>query len=103
MVLGKVVGTLVSTQKEELIENTKLLLIEKISAKTHAGKGDFAIAVDSVGAGLDDTVLLVSGSSARMTAATDGKPCDLTIVGIVDQIEMSGKLVYNKAKEGDGV
>ena len=101
MVLGRVVGTLVSTQKEELVENTKLLLVEKINAKTMKAKGDYAVAIDSVGAGVDDTVLLVSGSSARMTRASEGRPCDLSIIGIIDQIEMSGSLVYNRAAEGE--
>jgi len=59
------------------------------------------VAADSVGAGVGEVVLYVSGSSARYTAATEGKPADATILGIVDSWDLDGTLQYRKA-EADG-
>lgn len=96
MILARVVGTVVSTRKEEKIQGIKFLLLEKIDPATLKGKGDYLVAMDSVGAGKDEIVFYVSGSSARMTAVTEGKPSDAAIVAIVDEIELEGRLVYQK-------
>lgn len=96
MILARVVGTVVSTRKEEKIKGIKFLLLEKIDPVTLQGKGDYLVAMDCVGAGKDEVVFYVSGSSARMTAVTEGKPSDAAIVAIVDEIEVDGKVVYQK-------
>ncbi|MEW5814528.1 MAG: EutN/CcmL family microcompartment protein [Spirochaetota bacterium] len=96
MVLARVIGTVVSTSKEPRIEGIKFLLLEKIDAATMEGKNDFVVAMDCVGAGPGEIVFYVSGSSARMTAITEGKPSDAAITAIVDNIEIRGKLVYQK-------
>ncbi|MGQ9623622.1 MAG: EutN/CcmL family microcompartment protein [Candidatus Caldatribacteriaceae bacterium] len=96
MILARVVGTVVSTRKEERIKGIKFLLLEKIDPSTLQGKGDYVVAMDSVGAGKGEVVFYVSGSSARMTGVTEGRPADVTIVAIVDEIEIEGKIVYQK-------
>jgi microcompartment protein CcmK/EutM len=96
MVLARVVGTVVSTRKEPKIEGIKFLLIEKINPENLKGTGDYLVAMDSVGANVGEIVFYVAGSSARMTAVTEGRPADSTITAIVDAIELSGKYVYHK-------
>ncbi|MGQ9472786.1 MAG: EutN/CcmL family microcompartment protein [Candidatus Caldatribacteriaceae bacterium] len=96
MILARVVGTVVSTRKEEKIQGIKFLLLEKIDPATLKGKGDYLVAMDCVGAGKGEIVFYVSGSSARMTAVTEGRPSDAAIVAIVDEIELDGKIVYQK-------
>lgn len=96
MVLAKVVGTVVSTRKEEKIEGIKFLLLEKVNPETMKGKKDYVVAMDSVGAGLGEIVFYVSGSSSRMTETTQGRPSDATITAIVDSIDMNGEFVYQK-------
>lgn len=96
MILARVVGTVVSTRKEEKIKGIKFLLLEKIDPSTLQGKGDYLVAMDCVGAGKGEIVFYVSGSSARMTAVTEGRPSDAAIIAIVDEIEIDGKVVYQK-------
>jgi len=98
MVLARVKGTVVSTHKSPLLQGLKLLLLEKIDPVTLKGKGDFAVAIDSVGANAGEIVFYVTGSSARMTDATKGKPSDATIIAIVDAIEKDGAFTYQKAE-----
>jgi microcompartment protein CcmK/EutM len=97
MVLARVRGTVVSTHKSPPLEGLKLLLLERIDPVTLKGKGDFAVAIDSVGANTGEIVFYVSGSSARMTEATKGKPSDATIIAIVDSIEKDGTFTYEKS------
>ena len=96
MILAKVVGTVVSTRKEPKIEGIKFLLLEKINPTNMQGKGDYLVAMDSVGAGLEEVVFFVAGSSSRMTDTTEGKPSDETIISIVDSIDINGEYVYKK-------
>ena len=97
MVLARVKGTVVATHKSPPMEGLKLLLLEKIDPVTLQGKGDFVVGIDSVGANAGEIVFYVTGSSARMTDATKGKPSDATIIAIVDAIEKDGTLTYDKA------
>ena len=97
MVLAKVMGTVVSTHKSESLVGLRLLLLEKVDPSTMKGKGDFAVGIDSVGANVGEIVFYVTGSSARMTETTKGKPSDATIIAIVDQVEKDGALVYDKS------
>ena len=96
MVLARVKGTVVSTHKPASMEGLRLLLLEKIDAVTLKGKGDYVVGIDSVGANAGEIVFYVTGSSARMTDTTKGKPSDATIIAIVDAIEKDGELTYDK-------
>ena len=95
MVLGKVVGTVVSTRKEDELSGLKFLLVKACDAD---GKptGSTVVAVDAVGAGVGEVVLYASGSSARQTKATKDRPVDATIMAIVDQVEIEGAARYTK-------
>jgi microcompartment protein CcmK/EutM len=101
MLLARVKGTVVSTHKPSTMEGMKFLLLEKIDAVTLAGKGDFVVGIDGVGANVGEVVFYVTGSSARMTDVTKGKPSDATIIAIVDEIEKDGHLTYQKSGVAD--
>ena len=96
MKLGKVVGTLVSSRKDEKLEGLRLYMVQDLSLKM-AGRESFVVAADSVGAGVGEIVLYASGSSARQTRETDGRPIDATIMAIVDTVEVDGGVAYDKA------
>jgi microcompartment protein CcmK/EutM len=87
MILGRVVGTVVATRKDERLLGAKLLLVRSIDPH---GKDEAAhmVAVDTVDAGLHDKVLVVTGSSARMAAGLKDTPVDAAIVGVVDTVEV---------------
>lgn len=105
MVLARVKGTVVSTHKPQSMEGMRFLLLEKIDAGSLAGKGEYVVGIDGVGANAGEVVFYVTGSSARMTEVTKGKPSDATIIAIVDLIEKDGALTYQKAgdpAEGGG-
>jgi microcompartment protein CcmK/EutM len=97
MVLARVTGTVVATHKSPPLDGLKLLLVEKIDPVTMKGKGDFAVAIDSVGANAGEIVFYVTGSSARMTDTTKGKASDATIIAIVDTIEKDGAVTYSSS------
>ena len=87
MKLGRIVGTVVSTTKDEKVDGLKLYIVRDLSMKM-ADKDSFVVAADSVGAGVGEVVLYASGSSARQTKATDGRPIDACVMAIVDQIDI---------------
>ncbi len=95
MLIGKVVGAVVATRKEEELQGSKLLLVRGMDIDGKLS-GALVVAVDAVGAGEGDVVLYASGSSARQTKVTKDRPVDATIMAIVDQIAVGGKLTYNK-------
>lgn len=88
MYLGKVIGTVVSTIKVPALTGSKFLIVEKINQDLTAKK-QTEIAVDTVGAGDGETVIVVGGSSARMAGGDKNLPVDAAIVGIVDTVEVS--------------
>ena len=88
MILGKIVGTVVATRKDERLVSSKLLLVQPIEPDG-APRGNHLVAVDTVDAGAGETVLVVSGSSARMADGLKDTPVDAAIVGIVDSVEVS--------------
>jgi len=96
MILGRVVGTVVSTHKSAKLDGIKMLLVEQINPATMQGKGDYVVAADGVGAGTGEIVFYASGSCGRYTEVTLGKPSDATITAIVDRIDKDGELVYVK-------
>src|SRR5258708_1671927 len=97
MLIGRVVGTCVATRKDEKLEGMKLLVVQQTDS---LGKesGPTVVAVDSVGAGVGEVVLFASGSSARQTQLTQNKPVDAVIMAIVDTLELSGEVTYQKDK-----
>lgn len=95
MVLAKVVGTLVATQKEQSMEGLKFLLLRNVDLDGNFS-GGFVVAADAVNAGVGEMVLYASGSSARQTIKTDKRPCDAVVMAIVDNWEVDGKIRYKK-------
>ena len=95
MILGKIAGTVVSNTISIDIDGGRYLLVDKCNqyGKT---KGDFVVALDLVGAGYGEMVLLAESSSARETPATVNKAIDAAIVAIVDMIDENEKIVYKK-------
>jgi microcompartment protein CcmK/EutM len=98
MVLGKVIGTLVATRKEPTLEGLKLLVVRALDVKGAKleSSGGIVVAVDAVGAGLGEVVLVCSGSSARQTQMTQNRPVDATIMAIVDSVVEGGDVRYQK-------
>jgi ethanolamine utilization protein EutN len=100
MFLAKVEGTVVSTKKEASMSGRKLLLLrpqlvdDKDPGKFRPGTNTI-VAVDAVGAGLDEMVMFCQGSSARLAAGFKDTPVDAVIIGIVDSVDVFGKQIYN--------
>ena len=90
MILGKVIGTVWSTKKDENLIGSKLLIVRQLDLD-FSEKSNFLIAVDSVGAGEGEIVLVASGSSARQTVITKNKPVDAVVMAIVDKLDVSVK------------
>jgi microcompartment protein CcmK/EutM len=90
LLLGKVIGTVWSTRKDEKLVGSKFLIVRQMNLE---GKttDNFVVAVDSVGAGVGETVLFAAGSSARQTTFTKDKPVDAVIMAIVDKLDISVK------------
>lgn len=88
MLLGKVIGTVWSTRKDEKLIGSKFLIVRQLSLDQKP-KENFVVAVDSVGAGVGETVLFATGSSARQTNITKDKPVDAVIMAIVDKLDIS--------------
>ena len=96
MLLGKVVGTVVSTRKEPTLSGSKFLVVRGLDLE---GKptSTLVVAVDAVGAGVGEWVLFASGSSARQTEMTKDRPVDATVMAIVDEIDVGGQTRYVKS------
>ncbi len=87
MIIGKVVGKLWSTRKDEKLNGQKFLIVRTMKDKENMNDG-FLVAADSVGAGSGDLVLIVKGGSARVSVGGKDIPIDTAIVGIIDTIEV---------------
>ena len=87
MLLAKIVGTVVATRKDPRLVSNKLLLARPVDPRGKA-EGGYLVAIDTVDAGVGETVLIVSGSSARLAAGMKDCPVDAAIVGIVDAVEL---------------
>ncbi|NNE44533.1 MAG: EutN/CcmL family microcompartment protein [Gemmatimonadetes bacterium] len=99
MTLGRVVGTVVATRKEEKLQGFKLQVVEALGLDLQP-TGAFTVAVDAVGAGPGEVVLTAAGSSARLTQLTQDRPVDAVIMAIVDTVETGGETRYDKARSG---
>ncbi len=87
MIYGKVVGSVWATQKVETLNGLKLLIVQSYKV-TGEALDDFTVAVDGVGAGAGEMVLVAKGSSARQTPITEKRPVDAVIMAIVDKLEI---------------
>jgi len=87
MQLGRVVGTVWATRKDPKLTGLKFLMVRHLDFD-YREKDAHTVAVDSVGAGVGEVVLLVAGSSARLTESTDGTPVDTVVMAIVDKVEL---------------
>jgi ethanolamine utilization protein EutN len=99
MKLGRVVGTVVASRKDEKLDGLKLFVVRDLSLDLR-DKDSFVVAVDAVGAGVGEVVLYAAGSSARQTQATDKRPVDHVVMAIVDAVDVNGALVFDKSREG---
>lgn len=98
MLIGKVVGTVVSNRKDPKIEGLKFMLVKQVDVDLRE-TGAYVVAADAVGAGMGEYVLYATGSSARQTVQTDKRPIDAVIMAIIDQWEIGGALKYHKYHE----
>ena len=96
MLIAKVVGDVVASQKVSGLIGHKLLLVQPVDV-TGAAKGNPLVASDSVGAGTGEWVIVCQGSSARMTPVSEGKPVDAVVIGIIDAIQFEGAEVFKKS------
>ena len=101
MFVAKVTGSLVSTQKVATMVGYKLLVVEpyRVEPKDRQSlvtTGRTFVAVDTLGAGVGDYVLLTQGSSARLTPETKNMPIDAIVIGIVDQVHIDNGSVYSR-------
>jgi ethanolamine utilization protein EutN len=88
VLLAKIVGTVVATRKDPRLVSNKLMVVRSVDPRGKA-EGSYLVAIDTVDAGIGETVLVVSGSSARMASGLKDCPVDAAIVGIIDEIEMN--------------
>jgi len=105
MLIGRVKGNVVATQKVSRVGGQKLLVVEPYSVDTTVQPpelkpgGRVMIAVDTVGAGDDELVLVTQGSSARLTDFTGDMPVDAVIVGIIDRVTVLGDTIYKDRQQ----
>ena len=95
MQIGRIAGTVVSTAKEPSLEGRTLLVVKVLDVDAKE-TGGYVVAVDAVGAGVGEVVLVASGSSARLTEATRDRPSDAVIMAIVDSWDIDGAVKWRK-------
>ena len=95
MIIAKVMGTAVATLKHDTLKTTKLLLVQAADASGNPYGGSF-LAVDLVGAGDGELVIVSQGSSARVVTGQNASPVDAAIVGILDSLRFEGVISYRK-------
>ena len=88
MLLARIVGTVVATRKDPRLVSSKLLLARAVDPKGKA-EGNYLVAIDTVDAGVGDTVLIVRGSSARLAVGMKDVPVDAAVVGVVDAVDVA--------------
>ena len=84
MIIGKVTGSVVATRKNEKLIGSKCLIIEPVRTMQNGEEGDRFVAVDVIGAGIGDIVMVARGSAARLACDRQDAPCDAAVVGIID-------------------
>jgi carbon dioxide concentrating mechanism protein CcmL len=98
MQIAKVRGTVVSTQKDQSLTGVKFLLVQFIDEEGQP-LAEYEIAADSVGAGLNEWVLVSRGSAARKLPGSEHRPLDALVVGIIDTVNLDGRSLYNKREQ----
>ena len=88
MIIAKIIGTVVATQKDERLNGKKLLIVRPINLDGTEQSG-YVVAVDTVGAGFHEKVLVVAGSSARLAEGNKDCPIDAAIIGVIDSYEIN--------------
>lgn len=96
MLIAKVIGTTVSTIKDEKLRGSKLLIVRQTD-ETGSFVGKPYVAIDTVDAGVGELVLTCSGSSARQTTQTKDTPVDAVIMAVIDSLEVDGSIVFRKS------
>ena len=104
MFVAKVTGSIVATEKVETMRGHKLLVVEPFRLEQPGRDkltttGRTFVAVDMLGAGIDDFVLIAQGSSARFTPETQKLPIDCVVIGIVDSVDIERKKIYSRAHD----
>jgi len=95
MQIAKVRGTVVGTQKDPSMRGVKLLLVQLVDEEGNFLQ-KYEVAADSVGAGVDEWVLVSCGSAARQVLGNEQRPLDAVIVAIIDTIHVEDRLIYSK-------
>jgi microcompartment protein CcmK/EutM len=90
MIIARILGTVVSTQKDERLNGKKLLIVKPLNLDGTDQSG-YSVAIDTVGAGFHEKVLIVAGSSARLAEGAKDCPVDAAIVGVIDSYEVNAK------------
>lgn len=101
MLVGRVTGSVVSSNKADSLCGSKMLIVQPVDLETLEIKDDYVVAIDDVGAGQGDLVFCAYGSSARQSDTSRAFSSDFSIYGIVDSIDMRGRRTYDKAKEAE--
>ena len=97
MIIARILGTVVSTQKDERLHGKKLLIVKPINLDG-ADQSGYLVAVDTVGAGFHEKVIVVGGSSARMAEGNKDCPVDAAIIGVIDTIDFTKEEVKTDEK-----
>jgi len=87
MIIARILGSVVSTQKDERLAGKKLLIVRPLNLDGTEGSG-YTVAVDTVGAGFHERVLVVAGSSARLASGMKDTPVDAAIIGVIDTVDV---------------
>lgn len=98
MQIAQVRGTVVSTQKDQSLTGVKFLLVQFIDEKGQL-LPKYEVAADSVGAGVNEWVLVSRGSAARKLSGSEHRPLDALVVGIIDTVNLDGLSLYNKREQ----
>src|SRR5438045_4089480 len=104
MFLARVTGSVVATQKVAAMTGQKLMMVEPLRVDPESrdrlvSTGRTFVAVDTLGSGLGQIVLIVQGSSARLTPETEKLPIDTAIIGIVDTVHVESKTIFSSRDE----
>ncbi|MBD2462732.1 EutN/CcmL family microcompartment protein [Oscillatoria sp. FACHB-1407] len=95
MQIARVCGTVVSTQKEPTLRGVKFLLVQLLNEEGQP-LPEYEVAADTVGAGIDEWVLVSRGSAARQTPGGESRPLDALVIGIIDTVSFDNHLLYRK-------
>lgn len=98
MQIARVLGTIVSTQKEPSLTGVKFLLLQILDQEGQP-LPDYEVAADSIGAGIDEWVLVSRGSAARQIPRSEQRPVDAAVIAIIDSINVSDRLIYSKREQ----